>query len=77
MEKPQEFEIKDNVNLVFQSKGKLYQMRLLISNGLIFLKQLEEGKKHKERIIFIENPKPYKGEQKGIIKKIRTTKKKK
>ena len=50
----QQFEIKDNVTLVFQSLGKLYQLRLLISSGLMFLKQLEEGKENTERVIFVD-----------------------
>ena len=54
MRQQQQFEIKDNVNLIFQSKGKLYQLRLIITDGLIFLKQLEENKEHTERVIFID-----------------------
>ena len=54
MRQQQQFEIKDNVNLIFQSLGKLYQLRLVITDGLIFLKQLEENKEHTERVIFVD-----------------------
>ena len=59
----QQFEIKDNVNLVFQSMGKLYQLRLRIDSGLMFLSELKQGEKEKERVIFIsEEGDKYTGE---------------
>ena len=62
-QKPQQFEIKDNVNLVFQSNGKLYQLRLVLTGGLLFLSELEKGKENEERIIFLDDSKHYEGEQ--------------
>lgn len=53
MKQDKQFQINEDVTLVFQSLGKLYQLRLLISSGLMFLKQLEEGKENTERIIFV------------------------
>ena len=62
MKQEQQFEIKDNVTLVFQSEGKAYQLRLCLAGGLLFLQQLEENKKHKDRIIFLDENKHYEGE---------------
>ena len=71
MPKEQQFKINEDVNLVFESKGKLYQLRLMISSGLMFLKQLEENKEHVERIIFID------GKTKEHINKPKKKRKKK
>ena len=61
-QKPQQFEIKDNVNLVFQSNGKLYQLRLVLTGGLLFLSELEKDKQNEERIIFLDESSHYTGE---------------
>ena len=58
-----QFEIKDNVNLVFQSNGKLYQLRLVLTGGLLFLSELEKDKQNAERIIFLDDSTHYEGEQ--------------
>ena len=68
-----QFEIKEDVNLIFQSKGKLYQMRLLISTGLIFLSELEKDKKNEERIIFIDKGYEYTGERVVPTEKVEST----
>lgn len=62
-QKSQQFEIKDNVNLVFQSNGKLYQLRLVLTGGLLFLSELEKDKENEERIIFLDDSKHYEGER--------------
>ena len=62
MKQEQQFEIKDNVTLIFQSEGKAYQLKLCLTGGLLFLQQLEENKKHEDRIIFLDENKHYEGE---------------
>lgn len=54
MKQDKQFQINEDVTFVFQSLGKLYQLRLVITDGLIFLKQLEENKEHTERVIFVD-----------------------
>ena len=66
MKEKQQFEIKDDVDLVFQSNEKLYKLRLVISSGLMFLSQLEKDKISPERIIFIDNTSHYSGEEKPV-----------
>ena len=66
MKQEQQFEIKDNVTLIFQSEGKAYQLRLCLTGGLLFLQQLEENKKHDDRIIFLDDNKHYEGERKTV-----------
>ena len=61
-QKVNQFEIKDNVNLVFQSNGKLYQLRLVLTGGLLFLSELEKDKQNEERIIFLDESSHYEGE---------------
>ena len=72
---PQQFEIKDDVNLIFQSNGKLYQLRLVITGGLLFLSELEKNKQNEERVIFLDESSHYEGEQEAPIKAITETKK--
>ena len=62
MKQDKQFQINEDVTLVFQSQGKAYQLRLCLTGGLLFLQQLEENKKHKDRIIFLDENKHYEGE---------------
>ena len=73
MKQEQQFEIKDNVTLIFQSEGKAYQLRLCLTGGLLFLQQLEEGKKHEDRIIFLDKNKHYEGESVVVEKPIKAS----
>ena len=63
MKQDKQFQINEDVTLVFQSEGKAYQLRLCLAGGLLFLQQLEENKKHKDRIIFLDENKHYEGER--------------
>ena len=62
MKQDKQFQINEDVTLVFQSEGKAYQLRLCLTGGLLFLQQLEENKKHKDRVIFLDENKHYEGE---------------
>ena len=55
------FNVQSDITLVFESNGKNYQMRLIISSGLIMLSEV--GSKEDERIIFIDNSSHYTGEE--------------
>lgn len=59
MPKADQFNVQSDISLVFESLGKKFKMRLLISSGLIFLE--EEGS-DKERIFFMDDSKSYTGE---------------
>ena len=61
-----QFQINEDVNLIFTSDNKAYQLRLCLSGGLLFLKQLEERKEHDERIIFLDDSKHYTGENVSV-----------
>ena len=61
-----QFQINEDVNLIFTSDNKVYQLRLCLSGGLLFLKRLEEGKEHDERIIFLDDSKHYTGESVSV-----------
>lgn len=54
-----QFNVQSDITLVFESNGKNYKMRLLISSGLIMLSEVG---KEDERIIFINNNSHYTGE---------------
>lgn len=53
------FNVQSDITLVFESVGKKYEMRLIISSGLIMLKG---EKDEEERIIFIDDSSHYTGE---------------
>ena len=55
------FNVQSDITLVFESNGKNYQMRLIISSGLIMLSEV--GSKKDERIIFIDDSSHYTGEE--------------
>ena len=55
------FNVQSDIALVFESNGKNYQMRLIISSGLIMLSEV--GSKEDERIIFIDDSSHYTGEE--------------
>jgi hypothetical protein len=55
------FNVQSDITLVFESNGKNYQMRLIISSGLIMLSEV--GSKEDERIIFIDDSSHYTGEE--------------
>lgn len=54
------FNVQSDITLMFESNGKNYQMRLVISSGLIMLSEV--GSKEDERIIFIDDSSHYTGE---------------
>lgn len=74
MKKAEQFNVQTDVNLVFQSRGKSYRMRLLIEEGLIFLGEVKSGKVDKESVLVLGEETEYTGE---IVKDIPTKKKRK
>ena len=70
MAKEQQFQINEDVTLIFQSEGKAYQLRLCLTGGLLFLQQLEEGKEHADRVIFLDENNHYEGERVVVEKPV-------
>ena len=50
-----QFNVQDDVILVFQSKNKNYRLKLLIGTGLMILDELEGKKVVNNRIFFIDD----------------------
>ena len=74
MKKAEQFNVQTDVNLVFQSRGKDYRMRLLIGEGLIFLGEVKSGKVDKEKVLMLGEDTEYTGE---VVKGVPTKKKRK
>jgi hypothetical protein len=58
MAKAEQFNVQTNIDLVFDSEGKHYKMKLLIENGIIVL----EDNEGKEQYIFLGDKEEYWGE---------------
>ena len=50
-----QFNVQDDVTLVFQSNNKSYKMKLLIGTGLIILNEIESKKEVNKRVFFIDD----------------------
>lgn len=50
-----QFNVQDDVILVFQSKNKNYRLKLLIGTGLMILDELEGKKVVNNRVFFIDD----------------------
>ena len=50
-----QFNVQDDVILVFQSRNKNYRLKLLIGTGLMILDELEGKKVVNNRIFFIDD----------------------
>ncbi len=50
-----QFNVQDDVILVFQSKNKNYRLKLLIGTGLMILDELEGKKVINNRVFFIDD----------------------
>lgn len=50
-----QFNVQDDVILVFQSKNKNYRLKLLIETGLMILDELEGKKVVNNRVFFIDD----------------------
>lgn len=55
MHRADQFNVQDDVTLVFQSRNKNYKMELLINTGLIILDEIEGKKEVNKRIFFIDD----------------------
>ena len=58
MLKAEKFNVQNDIRLVFESEGLSYDMKLLIEEGLIILKD----NKDREQIIFLGEREGYRGE---------------
>lgn len=50
-----QFNVQDDVTLVFQSNNKNYRMKLLIGTGLIILNEIKGKKEVNKRVFFIDD----------------------
>ena len=55
MHRADQFNVQDDVTLVFQSRNKNYRMKLLISTGLIILDEIEGKREVNKRVFFIDD----------------------
>ena len=55
MHRADQFNVQDDVTLVFQSNNKNYRMKLLINTGLIILNEVKGKKEVNKRIFFIDD----------------------
>ena len=55
MHRADQFNVQDDVTLVFQSNNKNYRMKLLINTGLIILNEIKGKKEVNKRVFFIDD----------------------
>lgn len=55
MHRADQFNVQDDITLVFQSRNKNYRMKLLINTGLIILNEIKGKKEVNKRVFFIDD----------------------